>query len=72
MVVLTVGKLKEALNDVPDNLEVRLSSDTGVDQGYDGKIIVENAYRTTFNMNSGELIDYFTIYANEVDCEEDE
>lgn len=30
--VLTVGRLREALKDVPDNLEVKLSSDTGVDQ----------------------------------------
>lgn len=27
--VLTVGRLREALKDVPDNLEVKLSSDTG-------------------------------------------
>ena len=41
---LTVGELRKALDGVPDDLEVRLSSDTGVDQG-EGKIIVENAQR---------------------------
>ena len=30
---LTVGELRKALDGVPDDLEVRLSSDTGVDQG---------------------------------------
>lgn len=39
---LTVGELRKALDGVPDNLEVRLSSDTGVDQGED-RIIVEKA-----------------------------
>lgn len=33
MKVLTVGELRKAIEGVPDNLEVRLSSDTGVDQG---------------------------------------
>ncbi len=31
--VLTVGELRKALEGVPDNLEVRLSSDSGVGQG---------------------------------------
>ena len=64
--VLTVGKLKEALKDVPDDLEVRLSSDTGVDQG-EGQIIVEDAYRVTY-----KDVDYFSIYANDSDDEYDE
>ena len=40
--VLTVGELRKALEGVPDNLEVKLSSDTGVDQG-EGEIIIESA-----------------------------
>lgn len=39
---LTVKDLREALEGVPDDLPVRLSSDSGVDQGY-GEIIVEKA-----------------------------
>lgn len=53
---LTVGELRKALDGVPDDLEVRLSSDTGVDQG-EGEIIVERAYPVG--------ADYFTIYAND-------
>ena len=59
--VLTVGKLKEVLKDVPDDLEVKLSSDSGVDQGI-GRIIIEDAYRVSY-----ENVDYFTIYANDSD-----
>lgn len=62
---LTVGELKEALKDVPNDLEVRLSSDTGVDQG-EGEIIIESAERVSYG-----TIDYFSIYANDVDMEED-
>ena len=62
---LTVGVLKKALEGVPDELRVKLSSDSGVDQG-DGEIIIEQAYRVTY---SG--VDYFTIYANDR-CPEDE
>lgn len=39
---LTVKELKEALKGVPDDLPVRLSSDSGVDQGI-GEIIIEKA-----------------------------
>lgn len=53
---LTVGELRKALDGVPDDLEVRLSSDTGVDQG-EGVVIVESA----FPVNT----DYFAIYAND-------
>lgn len=69
--VLTVGRLREALKDVPDNLEVKLSSDTGVDQG-EGEIIIEDAYRTKYDLPDGRKfedgstgVDYFTIYAND-------
>ena len=64
--VLTVGKLKEALKDVPDDLEVRLSSDSGVDQGI-GEIIIEDAYRVSY-----KNVDYFNIYANDTGDEYDE
>lgn len=66
---LTVGDLREALKDVPDDLVVKLSSDSGVDQGL-GEVIIERAYRTTYTLGGGMTVDYFTIYAN--DYEEDE
>lgn len=56
---LTVGELRKALEGVPDELEIELSSDTGVDQG-EGRIVVEDAYRVTH-----KEIDYFSIYAND-------
>ena len=79
--VLTVGELKKALEGVPDNLEVRLSSDTGVDQGM-GEIIVEFARRVNYSLPEGQHfedgsteVDYFEIYANDTwewDGEENE
>lgn len=62
---LTVGQLKKALEGVPDDLEVQLSSDSGVDQGI-GEIVVEFARRVTYGN-----VDYFEIYANDTG-EEDE
>lgn len=63
---LTVKELREALKGVPDDLPVRLSSDTGVDQG-EGDIIIESANR----VKCGDM-EYFDIYANDiVDDEED-
>lgn len=59
---LTVRELKEALRGVPNDAIVRLTSDTGVDQGY-GVIVVENAY---YSGNS------FDIYANDEDEEYEE
>ena len=56
---LTVKELRKALEGVPDDLPVRLSSDTGVDQG-EGDIIVEKARRVTYKDT-----DYFDIYAND-------
>lgn len=53
---LTVGKLKKALENVSDDLEVELWSDSGVDQcEYDDIVVIEDAYK------SGEI---FVIYAN--------
>lgn len=56
---LTVGKLREVIKDLPDDLKVELSSDTGVDQG-EGRIIVEDAYRVKYSS-----VDYLAIYAND-------
>lgn len=56
---LTVGKLREVIKDLPDDLVVELSSDTGVDQG-EGRIVVEDAYRVKY-----DSIDYLAIYAND-------
>ena len=64
---LTVGKLKSVIANLPDDLEVRLSSDTGVDQGQiGGEIVIEDAYRTKYG-----TVDYLTIYANEIEDEDD-
>lgn len=67
---LTVGKLKKALENVPDDLEVELWSDSGVDQG-DSDVIIEDAYRHQHTLPQGQTyedgtnsIDYFVIYAN--------
>lgn len=75
---LTVGELRNALKDVPDELEVRLSSDTGVDLG-EGEIIIEDAYRTKYDLPDGKTfedgttgVDYFTIYANDQDVHTNE
>lgn len=67
---LTVGELKKALKNVPNELEVRLSSDTGVDQG-EGKIIVETARRFNYTTKYA-TVDYFEIYANDYDTDEEE
>lgn len=69
--VLTVGELKKALENVPDNLRVELVSDSGVDQG-EGEIIVEKAYRVKYrpNPNTHIEVDYFAIYANDYDEED--
>lgn len=64
---LTAGELKKALEGVDDNIEVELSSDSGVDQCGDGEVIVENAYYQkihwgpTDNLNTFER---FCIYCN--------
>lgn len=75
---LTVGDLKKALEGVPDNLEVRLSSDSGVDQGI-GRIIVESARRVKYDLpecqhfeDGSTGVDYFDIYANDTGESEDD
>lgn len=62
---ILAGDLKRALQNVPDDIPVRISSDTGVDQG-EGQIIVLDAYEVKYDGNH-----YFAIYANDVDDEED-
>lgn len=78
---LTVGELKKALEGVPDNIEVKLSSDTGVDQSdFGGEIIIEEAYRVHYKLPDGEKfddtgdneVDYFAIYCNDIDEDEDD
>ena len=74
IVELSVGSLRKALDGVPDDVPVRLSSDTGVDQG-EGTIIVESASYVHYGPtkdNGRQAIEYFDIYANDVDCDEDE
>lgn len=70
---LTVGKLKEALKGVPDELEVELWSDSGLDQCDDDnfEVVVEETYRHTYQLPEGKTyedgtnkVDYFVIYAN--------
>jgi hypothetical protein len=65
---LTVGELKKALEDVPDELEVCFSSDTG--EAYE--IIIESAERIKYELPDGKRfedtgetgVDYFRIYGN--------
>ena len=74
IVELNAGSLRKALDGVPDDVPVRLSSDTGVDQG-EGTIIVENASYVHYGPtkdNGRQAIEHFDIYANDVDCNEDE
>ena len=70
---LTVGELKKALENIPDELEVELWSDSGIDQDPYGeaKAVIENAFRHQHKLPDGETyadgtngVDYFVIYAN--------
>ena len=56
---ITVRDLRSALIGVPDDIPVRLDSDSGVDQGL-GEITIESARRVTYGSE-----DYFSIYAND-------
>lgn len=64
MAKLTVKELKKALENVPDDLEVELWSDSGVDQCDDDDFdtVIEDAY---------VVEDKFIIYANYVETEEE-
>lgn len=65
---LTVKKLREALEGVPDELEVHFSSDTVEDY----EIIIEMARRVKYDLPGGKRfadtgetgVDYFAIYGN--------
>ena len=70
---LTVGKLRKALEGIPDDLEIELWSDSGVDQcEYDDcEVVIEDAYRHQYKLHNGEIFedgsdeeDCFVIYAN--------
>ena len=65
--ILTVGKLKSVIADLPDDLEVKLSSDTGVYQGQiGGRIVVEDARRVKCETSHFKY-DYLDIYVNEIE-----
>lgn len=80
MKILTVGELRKALEGVPDNIKVVLSSDTGVDQGNEGDIVVQSARRVNYQLPDGQVfadtgenfVDEFEIYCNEVIEDEDD
>lgn len=78
---LTVGELKKALENVPDELEIELWSDSGVDQCCfedNTEVVIEDAYRHTFELPDGKKfddtgdskVDIFVIYANFEEVEE--
>lgn len=54
---MTVGELKAALENIPDNLEVKFDSDS--EEAYE--IILEKAYRVKYEYPGA---DYFCIYGN--------
>jgi hypothetical protein len=62
---LTVGELKQVIENVPDDFLVTIASDTGVDQCDDNDfdLVVEDAYES-----NNELV----IYSNFRDFDEDE
>ena len=62
---LTVGELKQVIENIPDNFLVTIASDTGVDQRDDNDfdLVVEDAYES-----NNELV----IYSNFRDFDEDE
>lgn len=77
---LTVGKLRKALENVPDELEVELWSDSGLDEcDYDNEeVVVEDAYRHTISLENGKRfedgtskMDIFVIYANYREIEDE-
>jgi hypothetical protein len=61
---LTVGELKNKLTNVPNDVIIKLVSDTGVDQGYcGGEIVVEDAWYHKSCISIYD--DSFCIYVNE-------
>ena len=67
---ITVGELRKALKNVPDDTEVILVSDTGVDQG-EGEIIIESAEYVSYGTTTTK-VEYFGIYVNDIVDDEDE
>lgn len=73
MARLTVGELRKAMEGVPDELEVRFSSDT--EEAYE--IVLELARRVKYDLPDGQRfddtgetgVDYFDIYGNAADEE---
>lgn len=73
---LTVGELRKALEGVPDELEVHFSSDT--EEAYE--IILTMAHRVKYELPNGQRfedtgetgVDYFDIYGNAAEEDEDE
>jgi hypothetical protein len=61
---LTVGQLREVIKNIPDDVWVELSSDTGVDQG-EGEVVVESAYHVKYKHPGGETVEYLAIYCND-------
>ena len=68
MKALTVKELKEKLNDMPDDLELRLSSDSGVDQCEEGEIVITDAFKC------GNTFDIYcnVYYEDEEDFDEED
>lgn len=62
---LTVGELKQVIENIPDDFLVTIASDTGVDQCDDNDfdLVVEDVYES-----NNELV----IYSNFRDFDEDE
>lgn len=73
---MTVGELRSALENVPDELEVRFGSDT--EEAYE--IIIEMARRVKYDLPNGQRfedtgetgVDYFEIYGNAATEEDDD
>lgn len=68
---MTVGQLRKTIENVPDNLEIELESDTGVDQG-DSEVIIHYAKRFNYTDLYCRKIDKFVIYADYKDVLEEE
>ena len=69
MQALTEKELQEKLKNIPDDLELRLSSDSGVDQCSEGEIVITDAFQC------GDTFDIYCnvdIYADEEEDFEDE
>lgn len=66
---MTTGQLKEILKEVPDDLEIRLTSETNVDQN--NTVTIDGVYRVSYGEQKKRkaegrpvLTDFFAIFAN--------